>query len=67
MMCFSWKGKVVLISSSVWSTADTTAEESGLLPLATIRRNLKEVELLVAKTELYVLKNSSRLIVFFTA
>ena len=30
-----------LISSSVWSTADTTAEVSGLLPLATINRNLR--------------------------
>ena len=35
-----------LISSSVCSTAGTTAEESGLLSLATISRNLRvEVEL----------------------
>ena len=33
-----------LISSSVWSTAGTTAEESGLLSLATISRNLRGVE-----------------------
>ena len=33
----------LLISSSVWSTAGTTAEESGLLSLATINRNLRGV------------------------
>ena len=33
----------VLISSSVRFTADTTVEEFGLLPLATISRNLTDV------------------------
>ena len=59
MVCLSWKGKVELIFSSVWFTADTTAEESGLLPLATIKRNLKGVELLAASTTLAVLTNSN--------
>ena len=58
MVCLSWKGKVELIFSSVWFTADTT-EESGLLPLATIKRNLKGVELLAASTTLAVLTNSN--------
>ena len=34
----------LLISSSVWSTAGTTAEESRLLSLVTISRNLRVVE-----------------------
>ena len=58
MMGFIWKGKAELIFSSVWFTADCTAEESGLLPLAIINRNLKEVEL-AASTTLAVLTNSN--------
>ena len=59
MMYFSWKGKVVLISTRVWFTAETTTEESELLPLAIINRNLNGVELLAARTTLAVLTNSS--------
>ena len=50
----------LLISSSVWSTAGTTVEESGLLSLATISRNLRGVAKLgdggVAETEKYISK-----------